>query len=239
MKIKEYCRPGYFTKQAKADERRMEFDNKNQVIIQNEIPVEFLFIGDSTIQMWELNAYFTGGQGIIINRGIGGDRTEHLKRRFAADALQLKPQHCVLLIGINDSWELEDDYLRQTKGLDIEMVLLAAVKNMQAVLAAAKEAHLDLAVCSILPSGLQGTNHEETRHIYIKHYNARLARLCDDYDLPFIDFYPFFTVSRGDSLKPQLSNDGLHPNVFGYNLMAEVLTDRWNTHRLKRIYMKR
>ena len=50
---------------------------------------------------------------MIINRGIAGDTTKYLKKRFYVDAVQLKPKYCILGIGINDSIELEGDYWKK------------------------------------------------------------------------------------------------------------------------------
>ena len=68
-----------------------------------------MFIGDSITEYWELNAYFRNSDQLIINRGIAGDTTKYLKKRFYVDAVQLKPKYCILGIGINDSIELEGD----------------------------------------------------------------------------------------------------------------------------------
>ena len=45
----------------------------------------------------ELNVKF-------INRGIGGDRTEHLVARWQEDCIDLKPDFVSIMIGINDVW---------------------------------------------------------------------------------------------------------------------------------------
>ena len=94
-----FVKPGIFTVQAAADSRRVEFDTKNEVIVTNKVPVDFVFIGDSITHAWELNAYFGKMGRLILNRGIGGDTSEYLLRRFEADVLQLKPKYCVMLIG--------------------------------------------------------------------------------------------------------------------------------------------
>lgn len=105
-----YTRSEYFSSIAAADSRRKEFDIKNHSLIYTEQKPDFLFIGDSITHYWELNAYFNLPGQLIVNRGIGGDTTEFLKRRFYVDALQLKPRYCIMGIGINGSIELEGDY---------------------------------------------------------------------------------------------------------------------------------
>ena len=40
----------------------------------------------------------------------------------------------------------------------------------------------------------------------------------------YIDYYSYMTQQDGRTLRPELADDGLHPNVLGYNIMAGVLS---------------
>jgi acyl-CoA thioesterase I len=44
----------------------------------------------------------------FLNRGIGGDRTGDLRRRWQADCLELQPAWVSVMIGINDTWRRYD-----------------------------------------------------------------------------------------------------------------------------------
>ena len=225
MLQKDWIRPGYLTKIVRTDDRRQEFDCKNQVIVQNEVPVDVLFIGDSVIQMWELAAYFHGNGLRIVNRGIGGDCTSYLLHRFFADAVQLRPKYTVIMIGINDSWELEDDDMRQEKGRSVQDVINTAVKNMEKIFGIARENGMRIAVCSLLPTNMSWTNHEKERNDYICQYNQSLKILTKRFEQRFVDFHSAFLQNNGTILNKELSMEGLHPNVFGYNVMSSILKD--------------
>ncbi len=108
-----YTRLEYFSEDVAADKNRKEFDIKNHTLCYTNQRPDFLFIGDSITEYWELNAYFRNSDQLIINRGIAGDTTKYLKKRFYVDAVQLKPKYCILGIGINDSIELEGDYWKK------------------------------------------------------------------------------------------------------------------------------
>lgn len=131
---KAWIKPGYLSQVFRADERRMEFDCKNQTIIQKECPVDIVFIGDSITQMWELEAYFHQYHLMILNRGIGGDRTKSFLHRFYADAIQLKPKMVMIMVGINDAWDLEFDPWKREPVRETEDVLQEALFNMEQVL---------------------------------------------------------------------------------------------------------
>lgn len=225
MRNRQCIRPGYLSRQVKSDDRRMEFDCKNEVLIWKEIPVDLLFIGDSITQMWELSAYFHDTGLRLINRGIGGDRTEYLLHRFYADAVQLKPRCTVLMAGINDAWELEADAWKQEKGRALEDVLKHALANMEQVLAIASDHRMRMAVCSILPTCMKFTGQEKARQEYVKRYNEGLKELADRLHMCFVDYYPAFVGEDGLSMQEGLTADGLHPNAAGYDRMARILAE--------------
>lgn len=232
MEMKPYIKPGYLSQVVRADERRMEFDCKNQIIVQKECPVDVVFIGDSIIQMWELPAYFHKFPLRILNRGIGGDRTGSLFHRFRADVVQLKPKMAVLMAGINDAWDLEFDHWKQEQGRDFDEILNEALCNMEQILQITSKETFQTVLCSILPTCMEWTNHEEERKRYVKAYNKGLKSLANTYEAVFVDFYPAFVEKDGCSLKRGWSLEGLHPNVFGYDKMAEILEQEVDFSRL-------
>jgi lysophospholipase L1-like esterase len=220
-----FLTPGYFSLEVAADSRRGEFDCKNQVVVEKNIPVDFVFIGDSITQMWELQAYFqTSGQ-VILNRGIGGDVTEYILKRFPADVLQLKPKHCVLLAGVNDSWRLERDPFRQQPGLSLSRVLRRAATNFRNIAALAKSAGLDLILCSVLPTATTWTEREAERGRYILALNRAIQTLCAQNGFLYVDYHGNMVDKDGVTMRDGLTSEGLHPNVRGYDIMARALRE--------------
>jgi len=218
-------KPAYLSTIVRADDRRCEFDCKNQTLLQRRTVVDLLMIGDSITQMWELQAYFNNSGLCVINRGIGGDRTQYLLHRFRADALQLKPKLCVIMIGINDTWSMEEDFFRPGKILTWDEVCNQSLYHMDKIIKLSKENNQNIAVCSILPTNMFWTQHEKERHLYVAEYNQELKRLCDAYVIDFIDYYSWFLSSDGESMNMELSVEGVHPNVFGYDIMYSILKD--------------
>ena len=95
-------KPGMFGVFASADSRRGEFDFGNEELLLAGVRPDVVFIGDSITHLWEVQAYFGGTGKILVNRGIGGDISTHVRQRFRADVLQLQPRLAVLKIGTND-----------------------------------------------------------------------------------------------------------------------------------------
>lgn len=146
-----YARLEYFSEDVAADRNRKEFDIKNHALLYTNQRPDFLFIGDSITEYWELNTYFRNSDQLVINRGIAGDTTKYLKKRFYVDAVQLKPKHCILEIGINDSIEVEGDYWKQIEPVPYSEKLKMAQSNISAIIQQAKEERIKLILTSLLP----------------------------------------------------------------------------------------
>ncbi len=231
--MKQYIKPGYFGIHVAADSRRNEFDCKNQVLIEHQTPIDFVFIGDSITERWELGAYFHQPNQIIINRGIGGDITEYVYKRFEADVIQLKPNYCIMMIGVNDAWDLEYDYGKQEPVMTVPEVLERSIKHITQIIKLAKQHQQPLIICSVLPTNMLWTNHETERKHYIKQLNQYLVKLCQEHHLIYVDYYTSMLADDGLSVKEGIMLEDLHPNVFGYDIMADILRTTLKQHNIK------
>ena len=222
--VYDIIRPGFFSRQVAADGRRMEFDYRNEVIVINKVPVDFVFIGDSITHLWELNAYFTGKSGLVLNRGIGGDTTEYALKRLEADAIQLKPKYIVSLIGINNSWCTSGDFMGN-KGTPVEPVIDQIVSDIAEMAALSKKNNIQFIICSILPTNAKSLAEPHRINEVVCGANARLKKLALENNLIYVDYFSHFVSEDGKTLKDGLTYDGCHPHVAGYNLMAKILKE--------------
>ena len=166
-----YTRLEYFSEDVAADKNRKEFDIKNHTLCYTNQRPDFLFIGDSITEYWELNAYFRNSDQLIINRGIAGDTTKYLKKRFYVDAVQLKPKYCILGIGINDSIELEGDYWKKLEPVPYSEKLKIVKSNIIEIIQQAKKEKIMLILTSLLPINIPILRYERDRKMYIKELN--------------------------------------------------------------------
>jgi lysophospholipase L1-like esterase len=225
MRRPSLIRPGFFGLQASADNRRTVFDIQNEVLLARRSPIDALFIGDSITDMWALDAYFAGASGgMIVNRGIGGDRTPFLRRRFEADALQLRPSLIVLLIGVNNTWDLDlwdtPELIRAPETIEAEIVA-----DVEAMVAAARERQIALALCSILPTNIPALESDSTRNRLIAGANSHLQDVATRHGAVYVDYHSSMVGDDGLTLRAELADDGLHPHVLGYEIMAKVLVE--------------
>lgn len=212
--------PGLFSQTAAADLRRGEFDLKNEVIITNDISVDYLFIGDSITSRWENEAYFRD-LGVVINRGIGGDNSHYLKMRYEADAIQLNPKNIVLLIGVNDTMFLGIEYTLVEKSY--EALKNRIITNIKEIIDITLNKGRTLFICSILPTKMSNDSFLKERNLMIREVNEEIESYCNTKEVTYVDYHSHFVSNDGLTLKDGYCNDGVHPNVTGYNLMSDIL----------------
>lgn len=191
-----YTRLEYFSEDVAADKNRKEFDIKNHTLCYTNQRPDFLFIGDSITEYWELNAYFRNSDQLIINRGIAGDTTKYLKKRFYVDAVQLKPKYCILGIGINDSIELEGDYWKKLEPVPYSEKLKIVKSNIIEIIQQAKKEKIMLILTSLLPINIPILRYERDRKMYIKELNEWLMEMAKMNNLIFVNYYAKRALSR-------------------------------------------
>jgi lysophospholipase L1-like esterase len=215
---KTVVRPGLFGTAVAADGLRAYFDAQNEQFIRSGARPAAVFIGDSITQLLEPNAFFPEAHGILINRGIGGDDTAYLRKRFEADALQLSPELIVMLIGTNEM------------GLRLELLNDAITgticDNVAAMAAQAKQHQARLAICSILPvwgpAFYPVPEFTRRRNAQIVACNSRLLTIAQDHGALYVDYHAAM-LDENHQLQKNLSDDGIHPNYDGFVVMMGVL----------------
>lgn len=216
-------RPGLFGLTVAADNRRDVFDAHNEALLAKEAAVDAVFFGDSITEMWALDAYFVGTSGLLVNRGIGGDRTPFARRRFAADVLQLQPKLVVMKIGVNNTWDLDYPWdpsvFRPAEEIEEEIVV-----DTEAMVRPAREKSVAVALCSILPTDVPFNGCTGVRNELIARANTRLRDIAATYGAIYVDYHSHLAADDGLTLRPRLADDGLHPHVVGYEIMVDVLS---------------
>jgi lysophospholipase L1-like esterase len=173
-----------------------------------------IFIGDSITDYWKLADYFPSRPYAVVNRGIDGQTTPQMLVRFRQDVIDLHPKVLVVLAGTNDVAGVTG----RTRNEDIE-----ANYASMAELARAHKIHLVFS--SLLPVYNYTEEAKESFALRpaerILALNRWLKDYCSKNGLVYLDYFSALVDDRG-MMKRDLSDDGLHPNVAGYKVMAPL-----------------
>lgn len=174
-------------------------------------PQRVVFLGDSITDGWRLAEAFPGKP--YINRGISGQTTSQMLVRMFPDVISLKPATLVVLAGTNDT-------ARNTGPQTLEMI----GQNFQAITELAQLHGIKVVLCSLLPVSDYTPRKQTERRppADILKLNAWLKDYAARANATFADYYSA-TVDEKGFLKEGTSNDGLHPNAKGYQLMIPVV----------------
>lgn len=170
-----------------------------------------VFLGDSITEFWsELCPEFFAEKP-YINRGISGQTTPQILLRFRADVIALVPTVVVVLAGVND--------IAENTGPSTPEMIISTISSMAEL---AKANHIKIILCSVLPSinfwwkpGL----HPAEKIISL---NKMIKKYADDNGILYLDYYSVM-ANEQMGIKSAYSNDGIHPNKAGYQVMNPLV----------------
>ncbi len=170
-----------------------------------------VFMGDSITDFWGRRAgkFFPGKP--YINRGISGQTTPQMLIRFRPDVIALKPKAVVILAGTND-------IASNTGPSTLEMI----EDNLAGMTELAEANGIKVILAAVMPTCDYIRNQSDRRpnskiielNTWIQDYAAKHHATYLDYFTPMLD-------DKG-ALKKELTDDGLHPNDSGYELILPV-----------------
>ncbi len=141
----------------------------------------------------------------VLNRGLNGERTDQILKRFQKYAETEKPQTVIVLAGVNDLYQ---GYSEKEVETNLEKIYMLAVDKKIRVVA-----------CTILPYN------RATSAVMLKmlRVNLWIQEFSKKNQFLFCD--TFKVVSNPEHFgKLSGSPDGLHPDVEGYKKMGEAIT---------------
>jgi lysophospholipase L1-like esterase len=136
-----------------------------------------------------------------VNKGICGETTGEMLHRFDFDAVALKPDIVVIMGGSNDAFAA-------IAASEVE-------QNIRLMVEKAGQYHIHPIVGLPIPCSYR----QEEK--LLEEYRQRISRYCAGENVTVIDFYSTLLEVEG-GVRADLLFDGVHPNVAGYLMMADV-----------------
>ena len=172
-----------------------------------------VFMGDSITENWGVGdpELFEHG---VLNRGISGQTTPQMLVRFRSDVIALKPRTVHILAGTNDvAGNTGPTRPQDFKNNIMSMGELARAHGIRVILA------------SIPPTASFNWRPQLRPAPQIQDLNQWLREYASRNGFDYIDYYPVLAGPNGE-FKPELSNDGVHPNREGYRLMRKLVEQK-------------
>lgn len=169
-----------------------------------------VFMGNSITEGWGnvMPEFFE--ETPFINRGISGQTTPQMLVRFRQDVVDLQPKVVVILAGIND-------IAGNTGPSTLEMI----VDNIQSMAEIARANGIKVVIASVLPAyDFPWRPGIEPAPKVVK-LNKMLKKYCKQQDFVYLDYFTPM-ADKKDALKSGLGDDGVHPNLAGYQIMAPL-----------------
>lgn len=170
-----------------------------------------VFLGDSITEFWSNKHSFFSQHKSFINRGISGQTTPQMLVRFRADVIELKPKIVVILAGGND--------IAGNTGLSNAKMI---TNNIFSMVELARVHQIKVILCSVLPANFFYWNPKEKPAERIIELNTILKNYAVANAIPFVDYYSVM-VDTEKGLQSTLSEDRVHPNTAGYEIMSSLI----------------
>jgi lysophospholipase L1-like esterase len=169
-----------------------------------------VFMGNSITEFWaKLHPEFFAGKP-YVDRGISGQTSPQMLLRFRQDVVDLKPAAVIILAGIND-------IAGNTGPSTLEMIM----NNIISMAQLAKANHITPILCSVLPANDFPWNPGTEPADKVITLNKMIRQYADENGIIYVDYFtPMVDDKKG--LKAEYSDDGVHPNVAGYQVMEPL-----------------
>lgn len=185
-------------------------------VVKYKIDDNILFFGDSLTARYDLDFYFPKKN--VINKGVGGEKTEDLLERIDKDVYEYNPSKIFVQCGINDI----------INDIDKEDILL----NIRTIITGIKvnRSYAKVYMESLYPvnekkvKDSDNEKHRKLNNKQIKEYNEEIKKICEDNNIIYINVFDEMTDKDGN-LKELYTNDGLHLTNLGYLKLTSILKE--------------
>jgi lysophospholipase L1-like esterase len=173
-------------------------------IARNPKAKRLVFLGDSITDRWKLEKHFNNPG--YINRGIDGQITGQMLARFKQDVIDLNPEVVIILGGANDmSFGFTDEAIRNNLSMMCQLAQFNSIKPILASILPINDYHRKLSD-QLPPHRIAAINQ------WIRSY-------ASEHHIGYLDYFSQI-VDQDGFLGRELSDDGVHPNEKGYQIMA-------------------
>ncbi|MDN5341803.1 GDSL-type esterase/lipase family protein [Oceanotoga sp. DSM 15011] len=152
----------------------------------------------------------------IINKGIGGNKSIDLLKRWEKDVIKENPDLLFIFIGTNEilGKYFEDPFISDIDIFELNLINMIEQTNKKTNI---KLMNLIPYTKKIKNQFLFGKDLYSKENLEIIKYNKTIEKIANHYNLTYINLYEDF--KKLDDLDIDLTIDGIHPNSKGHMLI--------------------
>ncbi|MGY8782804.1 MAG: SGNH/GDSL hydrolase family protein [Fidelibacterota bacterium] len=173
-----------------------------------------IFMGDSITEGWSALYPDFFKKRNYVNRGISGQTTPQMLIRFRSDVVDLLPKTVVILAGTNDIAE-------NTGPSNVKMI----TDNIFSMAELGNAHSIKIVLCSVLPVFKYSWKNIIDPPSYIYEVNSMIEEYCLKNNYKYLDYYSSMVDGR-KGLMESLTEDGVHPNEKGYEVMSQLFQEK-------------
>jgi lysophospholipase L1-like esterase len=182
---------------------------------------DVVFMGNSITDYWVRDDpdFFTKNN--FVGRGISGQTASQMLVRFRQDVINLKPKAVTIMAGTND--------LAQQMAAMSYYPEANITGNIISMCELAKANGIKVLLCSITPCAHYIPIPEIAAGPEIAKINKQLKAYADanKKNVTYVDYFtPLANSEMG--LDPEMTYDGIHPNIYCYSFMEEIVAKSIN-----------
>lgn len=196
-----------------------KYEVANDELLRNSDFPEVVFMGNSITEGWYQQRADFFEEHNFAGRGISGQTTPQMLIRFTPDVIDLKPQVVVILAGTND-------IAGNTGPSTVKMI----TDNLAAMAQLARSHGIKVVLSSILPVKEYPWNKDADAVGMIAAINQWMEEYASEQGFVYLDY--FSALADEDKGLPKIySEDGVHPNLKGYEVMEPLVLKAIETAR--------
>ena len=172
----------------------------------------YVFLGDSITFIYNLNDVFKNEN--IVNSGVSGNRVENILDNLYDRVYRYNPSDVIILVGVNN-------FLYENSSSDY------VTKSIKKIVS---EIHKKLPNCNIYIQSIypvdKKVNEEHMKDEFpnkkILDTNKKLKKYCKENNITYVNVHDSL-VNKDGYLDNKYTNDGLHPNEKGYEIITKII----------------
>ena len=189
-----------------------KYNTKECLEINEIVNKNYVFLGDSITSIYNLNDVFKNEN--IVNSGVSGNRVENILKNMNDRVYRYNPSDVIILVGVNN-------FLYENSSPDY------VTKSIKKIVS---EIHKKLPNCNIYIQSIypvdKNVNEEHMKdefpNMKILDTNKKLKKYCKENNITYVNVHDSL-VNKYGYLDKESTNDGLHPNEKGYEIITKII----------------